>query len=236
MTRETLVVSELFGPTFQGEGPSLGRRCSFLRLGGCNLHCAWCDTPYTWDWSGRNGRRYDPRTELRRIPVAEIWRDLRHIGAQMLVVSGGEPLLQQNQLVPLLERAKHARMRVEIETAGTIGPSDAVVRLADQFNVSPKLAHSQNELDKRHSPEAIDRLQNCGKAVWKFVVKDLDDLNEIGVLVDRYQLTPIYVMPEGTTPEAIVRGGQELADAVLQRGWNLTTRLHILLFGNRRGV
>src|SRR5438046_5626962 len=81
----TLVVSEIFGPTFQGEGPSLGRRCVFLRLGACNLHCRWCDTPYTWDWTGRNGIEYDPRQELRRIGAGPVWQTLFALGADGLV-------------------------------------------------------------------------------------------------------------------------------------------------------
>ena len=66
-----LVVAEVFGPTFQGEGPSAGRRAMFLRLGRCNLDCAWCDTPYTWDWS-----RFDPAVELHRRTVDDVMSEL----------------------------------------------------------------------------------------------------------------------------------------------------------------
>src|SRR5262245_52198924 len=71
MMTESLVVSEVFGPTWQGEGPSIGRRCGFVRLGRCNLACTWCDTPYTWDWE-----RYDPAKELHRRLVTEVVADL----------------------------------------------------------------------------------------------------------------------------------------------------------------
>ena len=232
----TLVVSEIFGPTFQGEGPSLGRRCSFLRLGACNLHCQWCDTPYTWDWTGRNGTAYDPRKELRRASIGEVWDDLEGRSTEMLVVSGGEPFLQQRALVPLLRRAVDAGWRIEIETAGTIAPEANLLEVVTAFNVSPKLENSGNSLVERYKPVALDALQASGKAAWKFVAKCIEDLDEIGDLAGRHHLRPIYVMPEGTTPDVVSFRAQQLAEAVLDRGWNLTTRLHVLLYGNRRGV
>jgi 7-carboxy-7-deazaguanine synthase len=236
--RETcaLVVSEIFGPTLQGEGPSVGQRCSFVRLGGCNLHCAWCDTAYTWDWTGRNGHRYDPRSELRTLPIDDVWSQLEGTKTQMVVVSGGEPLLQQDALTRLLTRARAAGWRVELETAGTIMPTAALCALVTQFNVSPKLAHSGNDRAARYRPEVLDRLQATQHAVWKFVAQEPADLEEIAELVAAHQLRPVYVMPEGTSADALLRRSADLADAVIARGWNLTTRLHILLYGARRGV
>lgn len=234
--RRDLVVSEVFGPTIQGEGPSIGRRCSFLRLGGCNLHCSWCDTPYTWDWTGRNGVVYDPARELTRRSVADVWRDLRGRGADMLVISGGEPMLQQDALVPLITLAREAAWWVEVETAGTIAPSVEMLRLVDRFNVSPKLENSGNAPVRRYMAEAIEVLARSGKAAWKFVVCVPGDLDEIAALVDAHGLKPVYVMPEGIDAAVLGELGRQLADEVVARGWNLTTRLHILIYGNRRGV
>lgn len=232
----TLVVSEIFGPTFQGEGPSLGRRCVFLRLGGCNLHCRWCDTAYTWDWTGRNGTVYNPRKELRRLEVAAVWQALCALGTETLVVSGGEPMLQQSSLLPLLEEASESGWWVEIETAGTVAPHEDVVPRVSRFNVSPKLANSGNSLEERYSPQILEAFQGTKKAVWKFVVEQVSDLDGIDNLVQRHSLTPVYVMPEGVRPEVISARSKALAEAVLSRGWNLTTRLHILLYGDRRGL
>jgi 7-carboxy-7-deazaguanine synthase len=231
-----LLVSEIFGPTFQGEGPSLGRRCSFLRLGGCNLACSWCDTPYTWDWTGRNGRRYDPRTELTQMNYEQAWEKLCSHGTDMLVVSGGEPLLQQAALVPLLELAANAGWRIEIETAGTIAPRAEVARSIDQFNISPKLGNSGNRKEDRLVMEALEALVATGKAIFKFVACEIADLDEIEWLVTDFQLSPVYVMPEGVTAEAVTARMGAIAAGVLTRGWNLTTRLHVLVYGNRRGV
>lgn len=231
-----LLVSEVFGPTFQGEGPSLGRRCAFLRLGGCNLRCRWCDTPYTWDWSGRNGRSFDPRAELQLVEIAALWTSLCEYRVDTLIVSGGEPMLQQEQLLPLLDLASQAKWWIEVETAGTVAPRDEFLRRVSRINVSPKLKNSENHLEARYHPDVLDALQTSGKAIWKFVVKEADELDEVGALVSRHHLLPVYVMPEGTESDALLNRARLLSKPVLDRGWNLTLRMHILLYGDRRGV
>ena len=231
-----LSVAEVFGPTFQGEGPSLGRRCSFIRLSGCNLRCAWCDTPYPWDWSGVTGQAYRPNEERRSLDTDTLFDWISSQGTDMVVITGGEPLLQQRRLVPLVQHCAASDLRVEVETAGTVAPLPAVAEAVTQFNVSPKLANSANPLLHRYRPEALDLLQATGKAIWKFVVTDLGDLKEIETLVGSHGLQPVYVMPEGVSQEQLTDRTRRLADGVLERGWNLTTRLHILLYGNRRGV
>lgn len=118
---QDLVVNEIFGPTVQGEGRSLGRRCAFLRLGGCNLSCSWCDTPYTWDWTGagESGVAHDPRKELHRRPVEEVVAELLGFDTELIVISGGEPLGQQERLIPLVAALTARGKEIEIETNGT---------------------------------------------------------------------------------------------------------------------
>jgi len=82
----------------------------------------------------------------------------------------------------------------------------------------------------------LDAFQATGKVAWKFVAIDESDLDEIAAVVDRHRLSPVYVMPEGVTAEAVTRHAQAITEGVLRRGWNLTTRLHILVYGNRRGI
>lgn len=127
-------------------------------------------------------------------------------------------------------------MRIEVETAGTVAPLPGVAQAVAQFNVSPKLASSGNAAQRRYRPAALDALQATGRAIWKFVAVDVDDLTEIDELVGRHSLAPVYVMPEGVDAATLLRRSAELAGPVLSRGWNLTTRLHVLLHGNRRGV
>jgi 7-carboxy-7-deazaguanine synthase len=237
----------LFGPTFQGEGPSLGRYCYFLRLAGCNQHCVWCDTPYTWAFSDRlaalhrDGVKYDPREEVHKASVEDILDDLKHHMSvsekpSMLVISGGEPMLQQQRLVPLVTELVHRGWRIEIETAGTVYPLRELAFLVDQFNVSVKLENSGNPLASRYRPRVIEALQETGVAAWKFVATSKDDLAEIRHLVVTHRLKPVYVMPEGIVNHAINHNLRELAQAVLDEGWNLTTRLQIEIWGNKRGV
>src|SRR5260221_13357763 len=110
----TLLVSEVFGPIIQGEGVSIGRPCEFLRLGGCNLSCVWCDTPYTWDWTGKNGVKYDPKVELHKLSFVDVAAYLIKCrpGGNIftIVASGGEPMLQQHTLtefIPWMRDALH---------------------------------------------------------------------------------------------------------------------------------
>ena len=228
---DTLVVSEVFGPTWQGEGPSTGRRAGFVRLGRCNLACTFCDTPYTWRWTD-----HDPAVELRTADVGQILDELLAMDVGLVVVTGGEPLLQQSHLPPLLGPLRERGIDVEIETAGTLSPTAELVGLVTRFNVSPKLANSGNDLERRLKPDVLRAFEATGRASFKFVAVEVADLEEIADIVDDNGLTDVWVMPEGTDPETLVARGRALIEAVQERGWNLTTRLHVLLWGDRRGV
>lgn len=229
MTGDELVVSEVFGPTVQGEGPSLGRRAGFVRLGRCNLACTFCDTPYTWRWDD-----HDPAVELHSMTTDAIARTIEGMDVPLVVITGGEPLLQQSHLVPLLERLTATGHAIEIETAGTIAPTPDVTNHVDRFNVSPKLANSGNPHDRRYKPDVLRAFQATNKAIFKFVATGTADLDEIARIVDEVQLTDVWVMPEGTDARTITDRAHQLADPVIARGWNLTTRLHILLWGDER--
>ena len=225
-----LLVAELFGPTFQGEGPSAGQQALFVRLSRCNLSCRWCDTPYTWDWS-----RFDPHAEARRLPVPEVARWLLQQPVRLVVITGGEPLLQQRRLLPLVVELAAAGRRIEIETNGTIPPDPELAAAVWAFNVSPKLSGSELPRPRRLVNRALEELAATGKAVFKFVVTAKAELAEIAALVDAHGLAPVWVMPEGTTSDRVLAGMRELAEAVLAQGWNLTPRLHVLLWEDARG-
>lgn len=226
-----LVVSEVFGPTWQGEGPSLGRRAGFIRLGRCNLECVFCDTPYTWRWSD-----HDPAAELTTRTVPDLVAEITAMDVPLVVVTGGEPLVQQARLPPLLRALANGGATVEVETAGTIQPSPDLVEVVARFNVSPKLANSGNPVERRYRPEVLEAFERTGRASFKFVAIEPSDLEEIAAIVDDCGLTDVWVMPEGTDAHSVVERGRTLIEPVLARGWNFTTRLHVLLWGNRRGV
>ncbi len=224
------MVSDVFGPTFQGEGPSTGRRAGFVRLGRCNLACSFCDTPYTWRWED-----HDPSVELTRTTIAGVVADLEAMGVDLVVVTGGEPLLQQRHLTGLVGEIGRRGWECEIETAGTIAPVDDLVALVSRFNVSPKLANSGNDEAQRYKPAVLEVFEATGKATFKFVVADPADLDEVQEMVDQCGLGDVWIMPEGTEPAVLLDRGRRLAEEVLSRGWHLTTRLHVLLWGDERG-
>lgn len=237
-----LVISEIFGPTLQGEGPRAGRRVAFVRLGRCNLDCgasaraSWrCDTPYTWDWQGKLGAVHDPSAELHRIAVDDVVRQVLAMGVRSVVVTGGEPLLQLSAVTHLSERLSTEGCSIEIETNGTRTPTTELADVVTGFNVSPKLSSSGIELDRRIVPKAIAALEETGRAHWKFVVADRSELDEVTVLQDRFGLEQVWIMAAGTTIDEQLRRMSLLADDVVKRGWNLTPRLHVLLWGDERG-
>ncbi|QYN37817.1 7-carboxy-7-deazaguanine synthase QueE [Pseudonocardia sp. DSM 110487] len=154
------------------------------------------------------------------------WLECQRV--DLLVLTGDEPLRQQQALVELA-RSVGTSVRLLVETQGTITPAREVAELVDVFVVNVKLAHSGVARTARIVPEAIAALAVTGKAHWKFVARTISDLGEIADLVEEFALRPVWVVPYGTTPAAVLDGQRRLADAVLGRGWNLSTRLHILL-------
>ncbi|MEV8322121.1 7-carboxy-7-deazaguanine synthase QueE [Kitasatospora sp. NPDC056731] len=223
-----LLVAECFGPTFQGEGPSVGQQSLFVRLSRCNLHCPGCDTPETWDWS-----RFNPREVSTRHGVEDLAAWVMARSPRLVVVTGGEPLLQQPRLVDLMQLL--SGRRVEVETNGTIVPMPELVKSVSGFNVSPKLEAFAAPGDRRIVPEALEALAACGKARFKFVVHEASQLDEVASLVEEFSLSDVWVMPEGANSRVVLRRMRELADEVLERGWNLTPRLHTLLWETERG-
>lgn len=234
---DTLVVSEIFGPTVQGEGPTAGRRASFVRLGRCDLSCRWCDTPYTWDWDGVTGTRYDPAQELSRRPIADVVDDIVARGSSRIVLTGGEPLLQRRGLTALVAALDGVvdGLAVEVETNGRHRPLHAPgVSIA--HNVSPKLASSGDPTDARIVPAALAALRDAG-ANFKFVVGSVADLDEVAGIVAANGIADdaVWISPLGRDAQTVVAVQRAVSDAVIERGWNLSTRLHVLSWGDERG-
>jgi 7-cyano-7-deazaguanosine (preQ0) biosynthesis protein QueE len=225
-----LRVAELFGPTLQGEGPSIGQRALFVRLSGCNLACSWCDTPYTWDWD-----RFEQVEQSRDMASAAIADWVLAHDAALVVITGGEPLIQHRNLLPLVAALHEAGRQIEIETNGTIAPDAALLSLVSRLNVSPKLAGSGVPADRRIRPTALRALRECGKAVFKFVIADDTDIAELIELQARYAFDPVWVMPQGVSEQTVLAGLRALAVPALAQGWNLSPRLHVLLWGDERG-
>ena len=233
-------VNEIFGPTIQGEGKSLGMRTMFLRLSGCNLACSWCDTEYSWNW-----QKYDPQKEIKLWTCSDIISELnKHSEINKLVISGGEPMRQQAELVELIKLLKQDAYWVEIETNGTIEPTDEFLELIDQINCSPKTANSGNSVEAREKPAALKKYVQSDKTNFKFVVCGENDLPEIEDFIARYKITRdrVYLMPQARnrTEYYSLDGTKVSRDTRVQvmahnAGFHFSSRLHILYWGGKRG-
>ena len=231
---------EIFA-SVQGEGPSAGTPVAFVRLSRCNLACTWCDTAYTWHFEGderphRDDTTFDRRTNQVTLDVAEVAGRIFALGQRRLVVTGGEPILQAGALAELLEHL--GDMTVEIETNGTTKAPPRLDIHIDQYNVSPKLAHSGNPADLALLPERLSAYAADPRAWFKFVIAEPTDVDEVLVIQRAYAIPSarIFLMPEGTDSDTLRDREQWLVPLCLQHGFRLSDRLHIHLFGDTRGT
>jgi len=215
-------ISEVFR-SLQGEGPSAGTPAHFLRLQGCDVGCTWCDSKYTWDAAA--GRATD---------LDATFEELRALGeAPLIVVTGGEPLAHP-ALGAVLDRALAGWPRVEVETSGLEPPPRSDPRLA--YNVSPKLPSA--------TPRWTDTWRHTAawvaepNATFKLVVGDAPDTDDALRLVREHALPRerVTLMPEGLTDAALRTHAQQLAEVCVREGLRLGPRLHVWLWGARRGV
>ena len=228
MTGPQLQIVELFH-SIQGEGILTGVPSVFVRLAGCNLRCVWCDTAYA----------RDPKAG-ESIPLSEVVRRVCAFPTRFVVLTGGEPMTASGVFAlatALRERGKH----LTIETNGTLPPDGIACDLA---SVSPKLAHSSAALLE----DASERIRHPALAAWvdgyeyqlKFVITAPEDLVEVRqVLAAIGRPIPperVLLMPEGTGREVEHRHDAWLAEACKETGFRYCHRLHMELFGNRRGV
>lgn len=222
-----LNVSEVFG-TVQGEGPHTGAPATFLRLAGCNLACGWCDTPYSWDWD-----RYDRASEVERIDVSDAARLLAEQPARLLVVTGGEPLLQRAGLSALCAQLPGEDWRVQLETNGTISPGWLADDRRVEFVVSPKLGNSGEPIARRYKPDVLAEFAGyarTGRAWLKIVCADEDDVWTARDLAEKlhWPLPRVSVMAEGATRDEHLATLTAIADAAVVAGLHLQARLHLL--------
>lgn len=214
----------------QGEGPSIGCPAIFLRLHMCNLSCSWCDTPYTW-----NEKSEEFWKEWEQVSPEYIVEEISKYPCKRLVITGGEPLLQQNALVKLASILDD--WKIEIETNGTIVPC-AELRKTSSFNVSPKLSNSGLQAEKRIRKETLREFIKIEKAIFKFVICSAQELNEVDALAKDLLIPAdrIIIMPEGTDAESINSGLKDLVEKTRNLGFRLLPRMHVQIWGNKRAV
>lgn len=228
-----LVVNEIFGPTVQGEGLSLGMPAVFLRVAGCSLSCTWCDTPYSWDWT-----RHDRAENAARVGVEDAWATVLELArgtlARTLVLTGGEPALQRKGLVSIARMASGAGWRVEVETSGAVDLGD-LTDAVDLVTISPKMASSGVPAATRLNLDVLRSLAIRTNVAWKFVIDGPGDLDEADGIVDDLGLSEVILMPQATTPEGVLEQLRWLVPEAITRGHRVTPRLHTLLWGDERG-
>jgi len=226
--------------SLQGEGRHAGRPSVFIRASLCNLHCHWCDTPYTWNWEDsshehESGAKYRRSEEIVDLPPVEVRdRVLRH-PCRNYVFTGGEPLLQERAWLELMDLLEG---HYEIETNGTLLPSPEFLERIDQLNVSPKLANSRVAAEARVRPEALRALARCPKADFKFVVGGAEDFAEAAALVSEFALPPdrVFLMPQARTVTELDARAPRVASLALEHGFRFSDRLHLRLYGETRGT
>jgi 7-carboxy-7-deazaguanine synthase len=217
----SLRVSEVFA-SVQGEGVTIGTPSAFVRLQGCSVGCAWCDTKYSWAATG--GRETTLEAVLAEVAMTRL---------DNVVVTGGEPL-EHPVFVALVDALKATGKRIEVETAGTQLPRSTAV---DQWNVSLKLAHSGVPAEVRLRADAMDAFRDL-PAWFKFVVATEDDVNEVLAIQAAYRLPTarIVLMPLGMRREEQQQRMPLVIDWCRRHGFRFSPRLHILVWGPKRGV
>jgi 7-carboxy-7-deazaguanine synthase len=223
-----LKIAELFY-SIQGEGSLVGVPSVFIRTSGCNLRCAWCDTPYaSWQPEGAD------------LTLGQIVDEVKAHPARHVVVTGGEPMIAP-EIVPLTERLRGLGWHITIETAGTVFQPVA----CDLMSISPKLANSTPngrwaaQHDRlRIQPEVLLELMGRYPYQLKFVIEKADDLDEVRALIGRLgaDRSRVILMPEGTDRNRLRERAVWLAEICKQEGFRFSPRLHVELWGNRRGV
>lgn len=230
-----MLIAEIFY-SIQGEGTLAGVPSVFVRASGCNLRCNWCDTPYaSWNPEGKAWS------------VAEILKEIESHPARHVVLTGGEPMIARD-IRELATALKERGYHLTIETAGTVLPEGIACDLA---SLSPKLLNSAPDdrlgLTWRKKHEAL-RWQPAVVRAWlkhydyqlKFVVTRVEDVAELeGMLASLNLEIPrhrVLLMPEGITVEQVRARADWLAELCKARGYRYAHRLHLELYGNRRGT
>jgi 7-carboxy-7-deazaguanine synthase len=216
-------VAEVFY-SIQGEGATAGQPAIFVRLQGCSVGCGWCDTKYSWDPAAG-----------REVTLPALLDEVAAFPCRRVVVTGGEPL-ESPLFAPLVVALSARGDTVEVETSGTLAPP-AEAPASIQWNVSVKLAGSGVAEARRINADAI-RAFLGRDAWWKLVVSEPGQIGEVLRLTERFALPHerVLLQPEGLRPEELAARSPWLVEACKAHGFRFSPRLHVLIWGARRGV
>lgn len=240
----SFLLNEIY-PCLQGEGVNLGKPSLLVRFQICNLRCTWCDTPYTHTFKSDPIEKKNPKGKQKfvRHTLESLIENIKSYNISHLILSGGEPTLQN---LGLLMRSLGKNFTAEVESNGTRIPHLHIPNFLEQdyhlmqWNISPKFSNSGEKI----IPESLkhwSQLANKHEFVYfKFVVRKQfvrEEIKEILDIINTHQIPSnrVLLMPEGIHLESQV-SNIWLHDECLKYGFRYTPRLHVLLFGNLRGV
>jgi len=233
ITDNKYYISEIF-ESIQGEGNFAGVYSLFIRFHFCNLTCSWCDTKYTW---------FEKSGAFKEYSAEELKSIIRNSKPYHIIFTGGEPVLYR------LDKLTVEGKKFHVETNATIIPTTKIdiqqgaktrlsrkamdTRIISTFNwvVASKLSNSNQKLNE----EAILYWAKQQFCIYKFIIQSLTDLDEIEQFIQKFGILKqkVYIGLEGVTTESQIRG--TLVDAIINRGYNFSPRLQVLLWGNERG-
>ncbi|MFJ7678917.1 7-carboxy-7-deazaguanine synthase QueE [Peribacillus sp. NPDC097198] len=239
-----LPVMEIFGPTIQGEGMVIGQKTMFVRTAGCDYSCAWCDSAFTWDGTGKE--------DIVQMTAEEIWEELKHKGGKgfsFVTISGGNPGLLKNmaELVTLL---KEKNIRMGVETQGSRW-QDWFLDI-DELTISPKPPSSRMETDFEVLDDILAKLSDRrdeNQISLKIVVFDEADYQYAKNVHARYPGIPYYL--QVGNGDSVTTDDRQLVSELLGKYEQLINRviaddelndvkvlpqLHTYIWGNKRGV
>jgi len=228
----SLNVSEMFH-SIQGEGKFAGQPAIFLRLQHCNLLCSWpCDTIEVW----KKGEPYEIN-QIITIWKKRGWLDSLSKKSTHLVITGGEPLLQQNALIELLKEFND--LFIELETNGTILPLPELDQFISQYNVSPKLQNSGMKEESRYKMDVLQWYAGKSNATFKFVINTPKDVNEIiKDFVNCFNICEknVLLMPSCSSAQELSALSPMVVDQCKQFGFRYSPRLHLSIWNQKTGV
>jgi len=230
-------IMEIFGPTIQGEGIAIGQKTMFVRTGGCDYSCSWCDSAFTW-----NGEE-----KARMMTAPDVWEGLKELAGgnfQHVTISGGNPALIGAPMYELVYLLKRNGMTVALETQGSRWQN--WFEMIDQLTISPKPPSSGMKTNYKTLDDIIERLELAKNVTLKVVIFDDADYAYAKNLHKNYPLIPMFLSVgnpdvKGDVSEfKLLRLYGELVDRIMwdpeMRNVRVLPQLHVLLWGNKRGV
>jgi len=240
--------------SIQGEGSTVGKVSTFIRFSGCNFHCNFCDSKFTWEGSKELREEFNSAKDF----VEKYRLILLHDESRNIVFTGGEPTLYQEQVKEIVECIEAARIRTysetnantyEMETNGSIPLTEEFIiwsaydRLF-QYNISPKLQFNE------YNDIVLDNIKKLENSTCFYIIKFVDDrLSETRVEIldfikksceimkyPELRWADFYVMPECITREEHVANFQSTMDFCIRFNLSFSPRVHILLWDKKRGV